>query len=171
MSGIKHDNGKTDMGLLFREVPYALEEVGKALQMGSTKYGVGNWLKVEDGNSRYLSAMVRHLTAYYKGELIDKESGLSHLVHVATNAMFLADLEKRNNDDNCMGTGNLSSGQSNDSRAAIEERPLQEDIHAEGFHHPGAKGFGLCPSGRRLIPASSKSCSCGGFRCAVHFGK
>ena len=93
--GIKHDTGKNDMGLLFREVPYGLEEVTKALQMGSTKYGVGNWLKVEDGNSRYLSALVRHLTAYYKGEETDPESGLNHLAHVATNALFLIDLEKR----------------------------------------------------------------------------
>lgn len=93
--GLKHDTGKNDMGLLFREVPYGLEEVSKALQMGSAKYGVGNWLKVEDGNSRYLSALVRHLTAYYKGEETDPESGLNHLAHVATNALFLIDLEKR----------------------------------------------------------------------------
>lgn len=156
MSGIKHDNGKTDMGLLFREVPYALEEVSKALQMGSEKYNVGNWLKVEDGNSRYLSALVRHLTAYYKGELIDKESGLSHLVHVATNAMFLADLEKRDNDHDLLSQRSVSSGQPNDSRAAIEERPLQEDIHPRKLNYLGATGIGLCSGRGREQPISVK---------------
>ena len=105
MAGIKYDTGKVDMGLLFREVPYALEETSKALQMGSEKYGVGNWLKVEDGNSRYLSALVRHLTAYYQGEKLDKESGLSHLAHAATNALFLLDLEKQHDNTGVQGWG------------------------------------------------------------------
>lgn len=150
MSGIKHDTGKVDMGLLFREVPYGLEELSKALQMGREKYGVGNWLKVDDGNSRYLSALVRHLAAYYQGEALDKESGLSHLVHVATNAMFLADLEKRNNDNSCVQTGCVSSGQPNDSWVAAEVGQIQKDIHSPRLDYTWATGIGLC-SGRERV--------------------
>ena len=111
MSGVKYDAGKTDMGLLFIEVPRALEEASKALQLGSEKYGVGNWMRVENGNPRYLSALVRHLTAYYQGEKHDKESGLSHLAHVATNALFLLDLERQHDDEanSCGGDGGVSN--------------------------------------------------------------
>ncbi len=127
MSGIKYDTGKVDMGLLFREVPYALEETSKALQMGSEKYGVGNWLKVEDGNSRYLSALVRHITAYYQGEAVDKESGLSHLAHAAVNAMFILDLEKRH-DNNQLSFRGDCSGQQNDSWVTAEIGQLSKDF-------------------------------------------
>lgn len=130
MSGIKYDTGKVDMGLLFREVPYALEETSKALQMGSEKYGVGNWLKVEDGNSRYLSALVRHITAYYQGEAIDKESGLSHLAHAAVNAMFILDLEKRHDND-CLEGRSISSGQPNDLWVTAEVRQIQKDFQSK----------------------------------------
>lgn len=92
-TGVKHDQDKPHMNLLFQEVPNALVEVSKALRMGELKYGRENWKKVEHLEDRYLAALLRHLVAIQMGEKQDKESGLSHLAHVAVNAMFLLDYE------------------------------------------------------------------------------
>lgn len=170
MSGIKYDTGKNDMGLLFREVPYALEELSKALQMGSEKYGVGNWLKVEDGNNRYLSALVRHLTAYHQGELLDKESGLSHLAHVAVNALFILDLETRN-DHNLLSQRGVSFGQPNDRRSSAEIGQIQKDIHSGKRDNLGAKGVSVCTCGKCIISVSAEGGTRGGTGCSVHFGQ
>lgn len=91
--GVKHDQDKPHMNLLFQEIPNALVEVAKALRMGELKYGRENWKKVENLEDRYLAALLRHLVAIQMGEKQDKESGLSHLAHVAVNAMFLLDHE------------------------------------------------------------------------------
>lgn len=98
--GIKHDQDKPHMNLLLQEVPNALVEVSKALRMGELKYGRENWKKVENPEDRYLAALLRHLVAIQMGEKQDKESGLSHLAHVAVNAMFLLDYEVRSEKEN-----------------------------------------------------------------------
>lgn len=89
--GVKHDQDKPHMNLLLQEVPNALVEVSKALRMGEEKYGRGNWRIVENKEDRYLAALMRHLVAIHQGEHKDSESGLSHLAHVAVNALFLLD--------------------------------------------------------------------------------
>lgn len=95
MSGVKYDGEKPRLNLLMQEVPYGLEQLALSLQLGEAKYGRGNWRNVENKEDRYLAALLRHLVAYNKGERLDKESGLSHLAHVACNAMFLLDNEAR----------------------------------------------------------------------------
>lgn len=92
-TGVKHDQDKPHMNLLLQEIPNALVEVSKALRMGELKYGRENWKKVDNLEDRYLAALLRHLVAIQMGEKQDKESGLSHLAHVAVNALFLLDNE------------------------------------------------------------------------------
>ena len=59
---------------------------------GTAKYGSPeNWRKVSP--ERYRDALYRHWLAYLSGETNDKESGLSHLWHLATNAAFLIEME------------------------------------------------------------------------------
>ena len=84
--GMKFDIGKVRFDLLLPEFE---EEVAKVLTMGAEKYEANNWQKVDDAKDRYYAALRRHLNAWRKGEKIDEESGLSHLAHVACNAMFL----------------------------------------------------------------------------------
>lgn len=93
VAGLKHDQDKPHMNLLLQEVPNALVEVSRALRMGEEKYGRGNWRIVENKEDRYLAALMRHLVAIHQGEKNDPESGLSHLAHVAVNALFLLDSE------------------------------------------------------------------------------
>lgn len=167
MSGVKYDAGKTDMGLLFIEVPRALEEASKALQLGSEKYGVGNWMRVENGNPRYLSALVRHLTAYYQGEKHDKESGLSHLAHVATNALFLLDLERQHDYISLQGRS-IGGGQQNDGWVTAEVGQIPKDLYPKQFFDYGPESSSLRPSGECLKPVSSEGSAGRGAGCAFN---
>lgn len=93
--GIKADQGKPRLGLVLVEVPHAFEKLGTLLGFGADKYAVGNWDKVQEGEMRYLDALMRHLTQHHKGEKVDPESGELHLAHAAVNIMFLLDKELR----------------------------------------------------------------------------
>jgi hypothetical protein len=90
--GRKDDSGKTRMDLLPFE---SLEAVAKVLTFGAKKYADNNWQKVDNAESRYIGALLRHLSAYMQGEMFDVESGLSHISHVATNALFLVYFEEK----------------------------------------------------------------------------
>ena len=93
--GLKFDSEKVDWSL----VPLrSIEEIAKVLAMGKKKYGAWNWIHVDDATNRYTSALLRHLTAIQEGESLDSESGLSHLSHLACNALFLVYLDLHKND-------------------------------------------------------------------------
>jgi hypothetical protein len=71
----------------------ACEGVVRILMMGAKKYTRDNWRQGCDdpeAQRRIFSAIFRHLSALQRGETIDPESGESHVLHVACNAMFLA---------------------------------------------------------------------------------
>jgi hypothetical protein len=92
--GLKHDGGKTRYDL----VPFdALEQIAKVLTYGAAKYGPNNWRHVvnEPGQNRYLAAILRHVSAYARGEIVDQESGLPHLAHAACSCLFLLSEEAR----------------------------------------------------------------------------
>ena len=88
--GRKNDQGKNRLDLI---EPQFIEGVGEVLTFGAQKYEPNNWQNVEDPEDRYYAAALRHLMAWRKGETADKESGLSHLKHAATNLMFLLHFE------------------------------------------------------------------------------
>lgn len=93
MEDRKDDSGKTRMDLL----PFdALEEVAKVMTFGAKKYRPDGWKNVPDGVSRYEAALLRHLAAIKRGESHDAESGLSHVSHMACNALFLVHLMGEN---------------------------------------------------------------------------
>lgn len=80
----KHDDGKLRYDLCPPEWGEALAEV---MTGGLAKYTPGSWRNVE--SCRYEAALMRHLTAWRKGEIADAESGLNHLKHVMANAAIL----------------------------------------------------------------------------------
>ena len=114
--GVKNDQEKPRMSLL----PFvALKEVAKILTFGAEKYAPHNWLLGMDW-SRIESAMLRHYTAYTSGEDIDPESGILHMAHLATNALFLLTYQ-------LMNIGN-------DDRFKQEKKPIEKrERHFEGF--------------------------------------
>lgn len=87
--GVKLDTGKPRWDLL----PWrALRGVVDVLTFGAKKYCDNGWQSVPGGRSRYTAALLRHLAAHEQGEVLDPDSGLPHLAHVATNALFLLHL-------------------------------------------------------------------------------
>ena len=93
-TGIKYDQGKPRMDLLDTDALVGLAEV---LTFGASKYAAHNWRNGIQ-NSRLVAALMRHLTAINKGELLDPESGLPHIDHVGCCWMFLSNNMKNRPD-------------------------------------------------------------------------
>lgn len=84
--GLRDNAGK----LPYHLVPHlAVREVVKVLQFGATKYADRNWEKGLKWDSQCAASLDRHLAAWRRGEDFDPETGLPHVAHIATNALFL----------------------------------------------------------------------------------
>jgi Domain of unknown function (DUF5664) len=84
MSGTKHDGEKPILALIDSDF---IDELGAVLTFGQRKYAAQNW-RGGISTTRLLSAVLRHLFAYLRGEDKDPESGYSHLAHAACGLMF-----------------------------------------------------------------------------------
>jgi len=73
--------------------PIGLVHCAAVMRNGASKYGVANWRDEPIKRSVYDDAIERHRLKYMAGELIDKDSKLPHLAHIATNCLILLDAE------------------------------------------------------------------------------
>ncbi len=89
-TGVKYDGDKLPMDLLD---PVALEGLAAVLQFGAKKYAAHNW-RGGIAWSRLLAALLRHVFAILRGEIIDPESGLPHIDHVGCCWMFASSMMK-----------------------------------------------------------------------------
>lgn len=105
--GVKLDEGKNRLGLVYGGFSRALWEVGRVGTFGARKYTDNGWQSVPNGENRYLDALLRHLFKTFRGEVVDPESGLYHLSHVAWNALAILELYIRR-------TSTLEGGTEND---------------------------------------------------------
>jgi hypothetical protein len=71
--------GKTPLEYLVYEV---LAIDARVHAGGARKYGVRNWRKDKILASTYEGAILRHFTAWARGEDLDPESGEPHLAHL-----------------------------------------------------------------------------------------
>lgn len=87
----KQDGGKPRMDLI---APEMLVGTANVLAFGAAKYAERNW---EKGMSwgRCFGALMRHLWAWWGGQRVDAETGMSHLHHAACCLMFLIAYEER----------------------------------------------------------------------------
>lgn len=84
--GTKHDGQKRRYSLL----PWgALGIVVDVLEHGAKKYATWNWFKVEDAEARYNEAILRHTVHFQEGFILDPDSKLPVLGHLACDALFL----------------------------------------------------------------------------------
>lgn len=97
----KADDGKPNWFLLMsgKGCAKALAGVVRVLSFavrskdkGGKGYTEHSWREVPNAKERYQAALYRHLNKLELGETHDDESGESHWYHVATNALFLAEL-------------------------------------------------------------------------------
>lgn len=92
---VKADAGKPKLTLVPQKILYDIAEVR---EYGTKKYhDPDNWKSVEV--QRYRDAAFRHFLAYLKEPNgVDKESGISHLKHLACNIAFLCELEGKDDE-------------------------------------------------------------------------
>lgn len=88
------NNPKTIIGLSkpgFHAIPAAaFLHLGKAMEDGRRKYGIGNWRTKQVTASVYLNAKMRHTWSWWDGEDIDPVSLVTHLGHdMACDAILL----------------------------------------------------------------------------------
>jgi hypothetical protein len=93
--GRKDDAGKIRAGVLL-DFAHALVEVAEVGDFGIKKYERLNWVRVPDGQQRYMDAAMRHLLAHGGGQYTDPESELSHLAHAVWCLLAVMELEVRN---------------------------------------------------------------------------
>jgi hypothetical protein len=91
--GRKFDGDKLRWDLLPIE---CVEDVVRILTFGAKKYAPNNWQNLSEAEDRYYAALLRHLAEWRKGNLIDEESGMSHMAHIMCKVVFLEWLEKNN---------------------------------------------------------------------------
>ncbi|QIG67198.1 hypothetical protein [Rhizobium phage RHEph15] len=75
----KADGGKTQPGLLLKDMAPAVYLVNRVLDYGMEKYARGSWRNVE--HDRWDEAQRRHQQAIDMGERNDAESGMLHRAH------------------------------------------------------------------------------------------
>ena len=68
-----------------------LAEIGVAMLEGASKYGRHNYRAVGVRGSVYYDGVMRHLMAWWEGEDIDPDSGMSHVTKAITSLMVLRD--------------------------------------------------------------------------------
>ena len=101
--GRKDDSAKIRYSLL----PVGtVNQVVQVLEYGaSTKYEINNWQKVPSARTRYYDAAMRHIDAWWNGELLDLDKGdqkgshLPHLAHAVCCLMFLMWFDSEAADD------------------------------------------------------------------------
>lgn len=84
--GMKFDDVKHRWDLLPLD---AVESIVEVMTFGANKYAPNNWKYLDNAESRYKAALLRHVAAIDKGEVKDPDSGLPHIAHAACNALFL----------------------------------------------------------------------------------
>ena len=84
--GVKADSNKRRYSLLPSGV---VNQVVDVLEFGSKKYADDNWQKIDNARTRYYNAALRHIDAWWSGEIKDSETGKHHLAHAVCCLMFL----------------------------------------------------------------------------------
>lgn len=92
--GVKHDAAKPDWSLV---QPLTLEACVRVLTFGAQKYAPDNWRRVPRLRRRYFAAALRHIMAWWRGELLDPETGEPHLAHAICCLAFLCELQLEGN--------------------------------------------------------------------------
>lgn len=89
-TGLKYDAEKPMYNLI---PPVAINSLAEVMTFGARKYQPNSWQNVENGLERYRAALLRHVFAIQRGEIVDPESGLNHSAHALACAAFINELE------------------------------------------------------------------------------
>ena len=90
---MRFNEGKSQLSYML-EADVAMKGMCDVFAFGAEKYDRGNWKKGLEP-SEVMDSMLRHMTAYQNGEVLDPESRLPHVDHIMCNAVFLSTFGKR----------------------------------------------------------------------------
>jgi len=136
----KPSNPKDSVGV--RKAPLStvpaevLMEIGVGMLEGARKYGRHNYRVVGVRASVYYDACLRHLMAWWEGEDVDPDSGMSHITKLLTSAVVLRDamLNEKLTDDRPPRLAEGWVQRLNEAAAAVTDRhpePKAAYTHAE----------------------------------------
>lgn len=153
---VKDTNPKDAVGIA--KVPAStvprqvIAEVGLAMMEGALKYGRHNYREAGVRASVYYDACTRHLDAFYEGQDIDPDSGLSHLVKAIACLVVLRDSQFRGNwvDDRPPKLPDNWQAELNTKAAALLEK--YQDPPAAHVQKKPASGGVLPPLGPLTPP-------------------
>lgn len=116
--------GSTKVGLSNVSLP-VLMEIAAGMTEGALKYGRHNYREIGVRNSVYFDATIRHLFAWWEGEDIDPDSGLSHVTKAMTSLCVLRDAQIRGKvfDDRPRGTDGFIRELNDKVKAMIDRVP------------------------------------------------
>lgn len=101
MAPVTVENPKDAVGSLkasMSAVPVVvLAELGVAMMEGARKYGRHNYRAADIRASVYFDAVMRHMMAWFEGEDIDPDSGLSHVTKAIASLVVLRDGQVNSN--------------------------------------------------------------------------
>lgn len=87
--GVKYDDNKPNLSLVFGGFAKALKDVGYIGTFGAKKYSPNGWKYVLGLQERYMSALERHALDVLDGKIYDEETGRLSIAHVAWNALAI----------------------------------------------------------------------------------
>ena len=121
-AGIKYDGKKPRMELL---PPKAIVEVAKVLTFGATKYSPDNWKLLENLQTRYSGAALRHIFATMDGEELDPETEYYHEAHAICCLLFKleAKLEARSKEKRLRESDSIEHSESDKAPKSGEWHP------------------------------------------------
>lgn len=116
-----------------------MAELGLAMMEGARKYGRHNFRHTAIRSSVYYDAVLRHLTAWWEGQDIDPDSGLSHITKAIATLTVLRDSTMRDHlvDDRPPALDNRwLQGLNEKAKVLIEKYPESKEAHTEKGKYP-----------------------------------
>lgn len=154
----KDTNPKDAVGI--RKVPMScvpmppLTEIAVAMQEGARKYGRHNYRDAGVRGSVYFDAALRHLIAWWEGEDLDPDSGISHVSKAMATLLVLRDSQIRDNwvDDRPPATPNVVRTANALSEKVVERYPEAKEPFTEKRLHGRAASLIMTidPSGPKV---------------------